>query len=391
MSEGRTQWRTERWIRAAAAVIADAKPFCPSKERSEPDSFTSRPVFRLPPMRFISLTDTVRRATAAPRAGEPAEVAWTGQDASWAPSWGGVPGMAEQQEEALRNSEHTGGTRPGDTLGCPWKRWWKWGRGQSELLCWALCPLCPGLISRWQWVQVLRCNKLLKFRVKLKPLQGHLVELQLRWRPSQEQNFMEISLSAYRSRKVSVLDFSWPGCIIWLYACLNISKTEYFHMRSTPPNTERESQACVAMRGKSAQGEFPLRRGRSSWKGMLPADVFVFQLLFVTLSALFRNRTLLEKSKPETLNTIRIGGRKQKLDSVSLSSLFVLLLGNVMFFFHVVFFSLKLCVFMVIWMMGHNWIRLRSCFGCLLISCDFEHRSATSDLWKLFAKVQWFY
>lgn len=87
---------------------------------------------------------------------------------------------------------------------------------------------------------------------------------------------------------------------------------------------------------------------------MLPADVFVFQLLFVTLSALFRNRTLLEKSKPETLNTIRIGGRKQKLDSVSLSSLFVLLLGNVMFFFHAVFFSLKLCVFMVIWMMGHN-------------------------------------
>lgn len=53
-----------------------------------------------------------------------------------------------------------------------------------------------------------RCNKLLKFRVKLKALQGHLVEIQQRGRPSQEQNFMEISLSAYRSRKVSVLDFS---------------------------------------------------------------------------------------------------------------------------------------------------------------------------------------
>lgn len=52
-----------------------------------------------------------------------------------------------------------------------------------------------------------------------------------------------------------------------------------------------------------------------------------------------------EKSKHETLNTIRTGGRKQKLDAVSLSSLFLLLLaGEVMFFFHVVFSSLKLRV-----------------------------------------------
>lgn len=60
--------------------------------------------------------------------------------------------------------------------------------------------------------------------------------------------------------------------------------------------------------------------------------MFVFQLLFVTLSGWFRNATLLEgKVEHETLNRIRIGRRKQKQDSVSLCSLSVLPLGNTMF------------------------------------------------------------
>lgn len=65
-------------------------------------------------------------------------------------------------------------------------------------------------------------------------------------------------------------------------------------------NAQRgEDGPALQWEGMSEQGEFPLRRGWSSWKGMLPAGVFVFQLLFVTLSALFRNRRLLEGRKEE--------------------------------------------------------------------------------------------
>lgn len=81
MSEGRTQWQTERWIR----ILSQQRENWTGRV-----TLTVLPVslvFRFPPMRFISLADTVSRATAAPRAGKPAEVAWTGQDASWAPSW----------------------------------------------------------------------------------------------------------------------------------------------------------------------------------------------------------------------------------------------------------------------------------------------------------------
>lgn len=73
--------------------------------------------------------------------------------------------------------------------------------------------------------------------------------------------------------------------------------------------------------------------------------VCVSAALCYTECLVSQQNTAGKKSKPETLNTIRIAGRKQKLDSVSLSSLFVLLLGNVMFLFHVVLFLIKtMCV-----------------------------------------------
>lgn len=61
--------------------------------------------------------------------------------------------------------------------------------------------------------------------------------------------------------------------------------------------------------GMSEQDKFPLRQGQPSLKGTLPASVFVFQLLFVTLSALFRNSRLLggKNSKNETSDTLRWG------------------------------------------------------------------------------------
>lgn len=91
-----------------------------------------------------------------------------------------------------------------------------------------------------------------------------------------------------------------------------------------------ESRLCFPLHweGMSEQGKFSLRRGRSSWKGMLPAGVFVFQLLFVTLSALFRNSRLLEGEKkkrerrekekesmrPSTECIVQILSSKQRLD-----------------------------------------------------------------------------
>lgn len=58
-----------------------------------------------------------------------------------------------------------------------------------------------------------------------------------------------------------------------------------------------EAGLVLQWEGMSEQGEFPLRQGRLSWKGMLPASVFVFQLLFVTLSGVFCNSRLLESEK----------------------------------------------------------------------------------------------
>lgn len=83
--------------------------------------------------------------------------------------------------------------------------------------------------------------------------------------------------------------------------------------------------------------------------------------------------------KHETLNTIRKGRRKQKLDSVSLCSLSVLLQANVMsrFWVVVLFLFLSLVKTVCAWLSDTllpkrdcKWIRFRSAFSCLLINCN---------------------
>lgn len=72
---------------------------------------------------------------------------------------------------------------------------------------------------------------------------------------------------------------------------------------------------------------------------MLPAGMFVFQLLFVTLSAVFRNSRLLEGGKKVSMRPrtqcVQADTKEQAQTRLYLSSLcpYVLTLGNTIMFF----------------------------------------------------------
>lgn len=83
-------------------------------------------------------------------------------------------------------------------------------------------------------------------------------------------------------------------------------------------NAQRRGWACIAERGDARAGRVSSETRSASWKVMLPAGLFVCQLLFVTLSTLFPNRRLREgKRKAWDLghNVRQIWNSKHRLDS----------------------------------------------------------------------------